>query len=63
MVDAQQSAAYLETDVDGNVRHYEQFGVKVVAEEEVLGTVARVYRLVGVVPVLLQRVHKRPARR
>ncbi len=63
MVDTQHSAAYLETDVDGNVRQYEKFGVKVVAEEEVLGTVARVYRLVGVAPVLLRRVHKRPARR
>ncbi len=44
-------------------RQYEKFGVKVVAEEEVLGTVARVYRLFGVAPVLLRRVHKQPARR
>ena len=43
MVNAQHSAAYLETDVDGNIRQDEKFGVKVVAEEEVLGTVARVY--------------------
>lgn len=35
MADAQASAAYLETDVDRNVALYEQFGFKVIAQENI----------------------------
>ena len=36
-VDACQAKAYLETDLDKNIRFYEKFGFKLVAESEVLG--------------------------
>lgn len=40
-VDACPAAAYLETDLDKNVRFYEKFGFKVVAESEILGVTNR----------------------
>jgi ribosomal protein S18 acetylase RimI-like enzyme len=36
-VDACQTQAYLETDLDKNVRFYEKFGFKVVAESDIFG--------------------------
>jgi ribosomal protein S18 acetylase RimI-like enzyme len=36
-VDARRAPAYLETDGDGNVRFYEKFGFRVVAESEIFG--------------------------
>jgi ribosomal protein S18 acetylase RimI-like enzyme len=40
-VDACPATAYLETDLDKNVRFYEKFGFKVVAESEILGVTNR----------------------
>lgn len=37
MVDEQRLPVYLETDVDRNVALYEQFGFKVIAQEEIAG--------------------------
>jgi len=36
-VDACRAKAYLETDLDKNVRFYEKFGFKVVSESEIFG--------------------------
>jgi ribosomal protein S18 acetylase RimI-like enzyme len=36
-VDACKAKAYLETDLDKNVRFYEKFGFKVVSESEIFG--------------------------
>jgi len=40
-VDACQAKAYLETDLDKNVRFYEKFGFKVVAESEIFDVKSR----------------------
>ena len=36
-VDACRAAAYLETDMDKNVRFYEKFGFKIINESEIFG--------------------------
>lgn len=40
-VDACKSEAYLETDVDKNVRFYEKFGFEVVSESDIFGVMNR----------------------
>ena len=37
MVDEQATPAFLETDVDRNVKLYEQFGFQVIAKAEIIG--------------------------
>jgi ribosomal protein S18 acetylase RimI-like enzyme len=51
MADEDGSTAYLETDVDRNVPLYEQFGFRVIDQEEILGVTNRFMRRSAKSPV------------